>query len=185
MDSVSVHYRWTLPEVREATRWHFRQVFRLWILPYILLILGILGAGFTAYAALRAGSMRHAWSSAFASLYLILLAGLIRWLPEWRLKRSFSKSANRDSEISWQITPTGLRLEHLHGSADLKWPAFNKAVLTPTGLLLYSQPALFHWLPRAGFESEKGYEAVTAWTRQHIKNFRALRSKEDKDRSLI
>ena len=144
MDSVSVHYRWTLPEMREASRWHFRQVFRLRFLPSILLIAGILGAGFTAYVALRAGSMRHAWSSVFWSLYLILLAGLIRWLPGWKLKRSFSKNANLDSEVHWQITPTGLRVEHLHGSADMRWLAFNKAVLTPTGLLLYSQPSLFH-----------------------------------------
>ena len=185
MDSVSVRYRWTLAEMQKATRWHLRQLFRIRVLPYILLTLGVLLAGFAAYVALRSGSMSDAWPSIFASLYLFLFAGLILWLPGWRLKRNFSKSANRDVEVSWQITQTGLRVEHLNGSSDLKWPMFNKAVLAPTGLLLYSQPALFHWLPRAGFESEEGYKAVTAWARQHIKAFRALRSRDDRDSSLI
>ena len=186
MDSVSVRYRWTLSAVREASRWHRQQFSRVRILPeYILLLGGILGFGFVAYVALRAGSLRHVWSSVFWPFYLILLGGLLWWIPKWRLKRSFSKSANRDVEVSWQITPAGLRAEHVDGSVDMKWSAFNKAVLTPTGLLLYPQPGLFHWLPRAGFDSEEGYKAVTAWARQDIKAFRALRSKDDKDSLLI
>ena len=184
MDSVSVRYRWTLSEMQEATRWHFRQVFRLWVFPYILIVLWLLGAGFVAYVSLRSSGTGHAWPGASASIYLVLLVGLILWLPGWRLKRNFSKNANRDMEISWQITQMDLRVEHPNGSADMKWSLFNKAILTPTGLLLYSQPALFHWLPRAGFDSEEGYEAVTVWARQHIKAFRTLRSKDDKNSSL-
>ena len=104
MDSVSVRYRWTLPEMQEATRWHFRQVFRPRSLPYVLIVLWLSGAGFVTYVSLRSSSTDQAWPGASASIYLVLLVGLVLWLPGRRLKREFSKNANRDMEMSWQIT---------------------------------------------------------------------------------
>ena len=90
------------------------------------------------------------------------------------MRRNYRKSAARDSEIEWSITPDTLRIKYAHGSAEMNWGAFVKAVETPKGLLLYPQPILFHWLPRAGFANEGNYEAVAGLAREKITAFRRL-----------
>ena len=175
MDGVPVRYRWTLAEQTEAQRWHLRQSKVRRIVPAVCWVL----AGLLACSAIsiyrRQGTLAHAPGTVIGIAYFLVLSGLIPLLTRWRVRRNHAGASTRDAEVTWQITAASLRFEHAHGSSEVKWAAFNKAALAPTGLLLYSQPLIFHWLPRHGFESEEGFEAVAAWARQNIPAFRVLR----------
>ena len=175
MEGVVVRYHWTLAEKQDAHRWHQRRAWFRRALFVLLLVLGAVTAGWGGWLYLVDGTFRRALPLLLPGGYCLLLAALFEVLPGLVLRFHHARSAGRDAEILWQITAAGLRFETANSVSESKWAAFNKAVQTPGGLLLYPQPRLFYWLPRHGFETEEGFEAVAAWAREHIEDFRVVR----------
>ena len=173
-EGVSVHYRWTLAEATEATQWHLRQSRRRGIFVFCGAV-AVLTGGWAAYQSAHGGDGDHVWWVFAAAVYFLCLLFLRRFLIMRRVRRNYARSASQDVEMQWLITGASLQVNSVHSTADIKWQAFNKAVSTPAGLLLYPQPILYHWLPRHGFADAEGYEAVIAWARQNIPAFRELR----------
>jgi hypothetical protein len=68
----------------------------------------------------------------------------LQWQKKWggvrkaSYRRSQYTSALAKSEISWQ--------------------AYTKVVCTPTGVMLYPNDQIYHWLPRHGFTSDAEFE---------------------------
>ncbi len=173
-ETVAVHYRWTVAELIEATRWHLRQgkANRVRLAIYVLVVVLVLASVLLSYG--HEGYEQQRWIGIGLAVYLVLLMGLQRWLTLWWMRRNYRKSAACDSEIDWLITPTTLRVKYVHGSSELNWGAFIKAVETPKGLLLYPQPIIFHWLPRAGFVSESAFKATAEMAQAKIAAYRRL-----------
>ncbi len=175
MEGVAVRHRWTLAELQEAQRLHQRQSrYGRWMPVTLLTLAGVLVC-MEAFLIVRRGTLEGSWGTFGLVAYLVLMVTLLPFMRRWAVRRNHARSVDRDAEIRWQITATSLRNETANSTSETKWAAFNKAVQTPGGLLLYPQPRLFYWLPRHGFETEEGFETVIAWAREHIKDFRAVR----------
>jgi hypothetical protein len=173
-EEITVRFRWTLAEVTEAARWHLRQK-RSWrIRVGFCLVLAVLCAVLAWRDYERFGTLENAWLSLAGMAYFLLLAAFLRWFVIWRMRRSFARGTGMNKEIEWRISESELHASTPHAASELSWDAFNKAVLTPRGLLFYSQPLIFHWLPRHAFASEADFQAAAALARKGISVFQEL-----------
>jgi hypothetical protein len=170
-DGITARFRLTLEEVTEAARWHIRQgagrgvrVF-CWLMAAVCCGLGLLDFWL--------GNFTESWFEGTA--YFLFLLLLIRLRLIWQVRRDFAKSTGRDAEIEYHFDEDGLRMKYSHGTSEFHWSAYNKAVATPKGLLLYPQPRVYHWVPCHAFTGETNFAAVTALARQRIARFREMR----------
>lgn len=171
-EEVVVRYRWTLAEVTTASRWHLRQNSRM-------LGIRVFCWGMAALCGLSAAvEYRRPGTGYFAlwllgAVYFLSLPTLRRRLTLGRMRRNYLKSTGQDSEVEWRITEVSLRTQATHGSSEVTWAAFNKAVQTPDGLLLYRQPMLFHWFPKTGANQEE-FGRLAGWARSKLPDFRQV-----------
>ena len=92
-----------------------------------------------------------------------------------QLRRQFEVSNRRDAEIEWRFTKLTIQIRDPYASADLKWGAFIKCVRTPAGLMLYTHPNIFHWLPRHAFAAESEFVALADLAQRQVAVHQALR----------
>ena len=176
-EEVTVRYCWNARAITEAHRWHQRRAGRPGMVRSLVLIGLLAGLGFLSYRNHRADE--HAdfawlWWAAVGAAYLGLMMALRRFYVPWVMRRNLAKRPVYDSPMTWRITEDRLCYQHHHGKAELDWGAFMQSVQAPTGLLLYLQPLMFHWLPKASFASEEEYEQVVKWTDGSVPDFRPL-----------
>lgn len=173
-EEILVRYRWTLAELTTASRWHLRQMPRVSGVHFVCW--GLAGAcGVLAVLAYRRSDNFYlvGWLL-LGAIYFLGLLSFRRWLTLRRMRRNHARSTGQDAEIEWCVGENKLRIKTPHGSSEINWTAFNKAVQTTDGVLLYSQPIVFHWLPKAGFVSEAEYEQVARWVYGNVPNFRHI-----------
>ena len=173
-EEVAVRYRWTLEEVTVASRWHLRQASRSLGVRVLCWGLATMCGVFATVAYQRKGDVYLALWLGLGAGYFLSLPPLRRWYTLRRMRRNYLKSTGQNAEVEWRITDTLLRLLTPHGSSEIGWTAFNQAVQTPDGVLLYPQPMLFHWWPKAGFAEEADYEQAVQWTRAKVPDFRRM-----------
>jgi len=87
--------------------------------------------------------------SAVVFLVLALLLLFSRQLGEFVLRQQVRRSPFIDQRYVIHLRPDGVAIEGTLDSAKLAWAAFSQARAFPDGLLLFTGPKIFRWLPFA------------------------------------
>lgn len=163
---VTIKYRWTADELLQAYRYHFRHtcrpVFRfgLHIIFALMLLAGVFGL-------LRESERFSARPIVFVVLGTYWFA-LRPFERRWMVRRRFSKRSDKDTELEWQVTPDQIQTRSALGRSEFGWQALTKVVRTPTGVMLYPNDQIFHWLPRHGFANDEDFERFVALAKSKI-----------------
>lgn len=86
----------------------------------------------------------------------------------WMTRRQFGKRPDRNMEVEWLVAPDKIRIQSALGHTELAWQAFAKMLRTPTGVMLYTNDQIYHWLPRRGFASDADFEKVAELAKSRI-----------------
>jgi len=62
------------------------------------------------------------------------------------------------------------------GSGSLKWSAFSRAQETRDGVLLYTHPQIFHWMPKTAFQSDSEYQRFIDLVKSSVQAFKTFHS---------
>ena len=168
---ITVQYRWTIEEIREASKWHFRlrvrRPFRF--LLWLLMSLFFLTGGLEIW---KNGPSLNGFLLLSIGLYVVAMLWIVR---PWLIRRRFLKRPDQNVEIDWNIAPEKIRILTPLGSSELSWNVFVKVAQTPTGFLFYSLPQIFHWLPRCGFTMPEDFDRLAELAQAKVKSFRRLK----------
>lgn len=80
-----------------------------------------------------------------------------RLLHPWLARRQFGKRPDSGAELIWSISEDALEATYPQGNSTITWKALLKMVFTPEGVLLYTAPKIFNWLPRHGFKDDADF----------------------------
>jgi hypothetical protein len=154
--SVTIKYCWTADELLMAYRYHFRHtcrpVFRfgLHTIFALMLVAGIAGI-------IKGGDR-------FLATSIALVAAGIYWFAvrpferRWMIRRQFAKRPDKNIELEWHVTSDQIQTRNCLGHSEFSWQAITKLVQAPTGIMLYPNDQIFHWLPRHGFASDADFK---------------------------
>ena len=106
------------------------------------------------------------WNMAVAGTILGIITGILPFYVEWRLRRVARKV--KAEEVRYRFTDEGIEFWGKFGQAKHTWDLVMKASLDDRGLLLYSGPYSYSFVPARAFSS--GY-----FPREELKAF--LRAK--------
>lgn len=97
-------------------------------------------------------------SLVLAPACVVLFVLLIRWLGPVLFARSIKSSSARGSLLTYRISEeNGVKLTIANGKADYPWGRFLRSLITPEGVLLYTQKAAFNWFPKTAFPTASDY----------------------------
>jgi len=166
---VIIRFRWTDDDLFQAHRYHFRHTcrpafrFGLHFLFAVLLIGGVL-------MLISSGPA----GKAPLPISLGFLAGGIYWFAvrpferRWAIRRQFNKRPDRDIELEWQVAGDKIRTQSTLGHSEFSWQVFTKMVRTPSGVMVYPNDQIYHWLPRRGFASDAEYKRFSELAKNKI-----------------
>ncbi|MEM7249373.1 MAG: YcxB family protein [Acidobacteriota bacterium] len=81
----------------------------------------------------------------------------------WRARRQASKHPHLGARTELHATEERLTLQTADVRSKASLSSYRKVVVGRRGLLLYVQPNVATWFPRAGFESDEAVERLVAW----------------------
>ncbi len=167
---IKIRFHWTEAAAVQAYRWH-QQGSRF--APRNLIIYAILGALIIAgNLGLRDEDTSRA-GLVMLSLGLFLLFFRSR-INEWFFRLRFRKSPLRDLEVEKEFTTEGVVTRTKLATEDLKWSAFSKLLETTKGVLLYTDPAVFHWVPKSCFDNEEDYGDLVVLAMNQAGNYQSV-----------
>jgi len=157
--TVTIRFRWTADRLLQASRYHFRHtcrpVFRFGL--HFLFGIVMLGGVLVGTSSDSGDKARLAVSSGFfvVGIYWFVIRLFER---RWMIRRQFSKRPDRDIEVEWQVASDKIFARSTLAQTEIAWQASTKMVRTPTGVMLYPNDQMYHWLPRHGFASDAEFE---------------------------
>jgi len=142
---MSVSYSIPLTEdhiVRTYAQHRALQTSRLWLMwPIKLLcalgLVGLLGLGI--FAKLYAIAV-------FAIFFLALLAMGPRF-DYWSMRRRWRRHPQFNKQMQIVASEDGVTFATPTSSGNFQWPAHTRGVVRPAGVILYTSPADYYWLP--------------------------------------
>lgn len=156
---VVIRFRWTVDDLLQAYRYHFRHRcrpafrFGLHFLFGVLLIGGILML--TTAGPKGKAPLPVSLGFVAVGIYWFAFRSLDR---RWSVRRLFNKRPDRDVELEWRVAADKIRTQSTLGQSEVEWQAFTKVLRTPDGVMLYPNDQIYHWLPRRGFASDAEFE---------------------------
>jgi hypothetical protein len=176
--SITVRYRWSVDDLIQAYRYHFRHICRpvvrlgLHFIFALLLLGGVLALfdyyGIIHYPKRPEGSPLLAVGFVAVGLYWFIFR---RFDFRRTMRRRYAKRPDRDSEIEWEIAPEKVSVRSCIAYSETSWEGFVKAVLAPSALMLYHLDNLFYYLPRRGFASHSEFEQAVALAKSKVPEF--------------
>jgi hypothetical protein len=157
--TVAIRFRWTADELLRAYHYHFRHtcrpIFRFGLHSIFGLVL--LGGVLMLFTSGPSGKAPLPVPIGFliVGTYWFAVRPFER---RWLTRRQFSKRPDRDMEIEWQVGGDKIFTRSTLAQSEISWQAFTKMVGTPTGVMLYPNDQIYHWLPRHGFASDAEFE---------------------------
>ncbi len=149
---IVARYRWTADELTRGYEAHQEQQWRRGFRLALIVLPGAL-AGLT-------------WLAAGASLPVFVglgcavglyLAFYDRTFLKWRVRRQFRKRTDAGDDTEWRFTPDVIYQATSSSRTEQLWNTYSKMVESPSGVLLYPNPTMFHWIPRHAFASDLEY----------------------------
>jgi hypothetical protein len=170
-EEITIRYRWTIEEVQEGSKWHFRHRVR-WPFRFLLYTLMVLFFLTGAWEIWKKGPSFNGFLLLGVGLYVVVMLWVVR---PWLVGRRFARRPGRNSDVQWIIGAKNLHMQFALGSSEISWQAFVKVVQTPTGFLLYPLPQIFHWLPRRGFTTPEDFDRFSQLAQSNASCFRRVR----------
>lgn len=113
---------------------------------------------------------RNAQLSVLPWLLIFIIAGfglVYPWLLKLAIKRSFRKLPDFNKEMFFAFAEDHLFIKTADGESRRSWDSLSEAIIGQDGMLIYLQPALFHWLPASAFKPPADFaRAVELMTRK-------------------
>lgn len=168
-EHVVARYRWTLDELQNAYRNHYRYSSSDSVRFAMIIICAI---GLIGSSVLFATQSVPDHLAIVPILFVILLA--IAWfgrgltVSRYSARSQFRRRPDQDMDFEWRFGPEEIRTQSKLGEGRSSWLAFIKVVTTPEGLLIYSLEQFWHWLPRHAFLSDAEFERVIVWAEQKV-----------------
>lgn len=166
LDVAIARFRWTVDELNNAYRNHYRYSVSPLARICVIVVSGtcLLGSTFVFATTNASGAVAGLMLGSGA---LLALACFSRNLSAPRSQ--FRRRPDHDIDLEWRFGPEEIRFHSKLCDARFVWSAFIKVVKAEDGLLLYSLPSHFHWLPRHAFASDADFERVVGWAEPYIK----------------
>lgn len=141
---IIAEYQWSEDAYRESRRQNLRaQVRRPFRYAFYFVSSLILAAGIWGLYADKA--LPSAMVLTLIGAYLLVFR---RVEARYFAKRRFQQRSDKNKEIRWQFRPDDIHVEVSDlGDSNISWAAFEKAVRTKDGIVLYSAGGVHHWLP--------------------------------------
>jgi hypothetical protein len=122
-----------------------------------------LGAGLVGLALYLLFTDSEAWRRAwfpggFGAIFLMQPL----WM-RWTIRRNFRKTPGANATIRWRINDETLEAHGPFGDTTFQWSALLKVQATRHGYLLFTQPYVAQWLPRAAFSSPRAAGQFETW----------------------
>ena len=166
-EKIDVSFTWVADELIAARKWHLRNlvkpVYRFLILIFLIWT-GIDGA---RNIMTQTNVLLNA-VLIFCSLFLLTYP---RLAGPWFSRREFAKRPDCGSNISWTISEEALEVTSPQGTSTITWKALLKMVFTPEGVLVYTTPQIFIWLPRHGFQKTSAFALLEDLANKKTKVF--------------
>lgn len=86
----------------------------------------------------------------------------LRWLGRFLFARSIQSSPAHGKPLTFHINEDGVKVDVVSASAEYGWGHFLRSLVTPDGVLLYTQKLAFNWLPKHAFPTESDYSRFLA-----------------------
>ncbi len=69
-------------------------------------------------------------------------------------RRRFHKGSDRNKRVKWEFFPDSIEVKvEDKGESKLLWSAFEKAVQTKNGILIYSDGWTYYWVPNRAVQA--------------------------------
>jgi hypothetical protein len=168
-EMVVARFRWTVEELRNTYRNHYRYLVNPWTRFCVILAATVclLVSAFVFAIQDASGPVAGVILLSGALLAFAIFSRHLTISRYWA-RSQFRRRPDQNIELEFRFTPDGIRSQSTLGEGRTSWSAFIKAVTTPEGLLLYSLENFWHWLPRHAFSSEADFEQVIAWAEQKV-----------------
>ena len=164
---VIIKFKWTLEDMLEGYRYHFRHVCRplfRFLLHFIFAL--ILLGGLIAFFKGAKDSLIVSLGFIFVGVYWFVFR---RFERRWIIRRQFAKRPDQNREVEWEIGAEKLAVRSSVGHSEFGWEALIKVVRTPSSILLYSLEQYYHLLPRRGFASDAEFERLWEIAQSKVK----------------
>lgn len=170
---VVARYRWTVDELRTAYRNHYR--YSSSSARIVVIVLGAVGLVGSSVLFFTQSVPEDVAIVPIVFGILLALAWFSRSLTvsRYSARSQFRRRPDQDIELEWRFGSEEIQTQSELGEARFVWSAMIKVVKAPDGLLLYSLPTFFNWIPRHAFASDADFERVAAWATRNITECRS------------
>lgn len=169
-ECVIARFRWTVDELRNAFRKHYRYSASTAARATFVIVCMV---GLIGNSVLFATKSVPDEVAIVPIVFGILLA--CAWfsrsltVSRYWARAHFQRRPDQDIELEWCFGPEKIQTHSVLGDTHFVWTSMVKIVKAPDGLLLYSLPTFFHWIPRHAFSSQEDFERVAGWAEQKIR----------------
>lgn len=152
-----------------ALRWHHHRQNRLSMIIGSIALVMCIFSFLAAHSAPADNGLVIKPVFAIAPAIAVLFVVLMRWLGPVFFARSIKSSPAHGRPLTFRINDDGVKVTIAGAKAEYDWSHFLRSLVTPEGVLLYTQKLAFNWLPKSAFPTESDYtrflSLVTAKTR--------------------
>lgn len=165
-EEITATMTYEVRSMMPALRWHNHRHNRKML---IVGTVALLILGFYFLAQRTGGNLILSRTTALMVAGAIVVMLLSRWIGHSAYARSIRSSPSNGKPLTFLINPEGVKVVLPEATADYAWSFFLSSLVTPDGVLLYTQKLAFNWVPKSAFASELEYsrflELVAAKTK--------------------
>ena len=105
-------------------------------------------------------------------IYLLLFR--LPLIARLMVRRQFSKRSDQNIEIIFEASDEGMTWTTDLSHSSFQWDLVSKARRYKDGYLIFSTPAIFHWIPNHALASRIEIEALSNTFQGHVRDYRIL-----------
>ncbi len=156
-EEITASMTYDAESMAPALRWHHHRLNRVSLKVGLaaLVLCVLLYAG--AHVVTSQGVLINRPVIMAAPAFVVVLIFLTRWLGPVLFARSVRSSPAHGRPLIYRINEQGVKVSVADGRAEYGWHQFLRSLVTPDGVLLYTQKLAFNWLPKTAFTTETDY----------------------------
>lgn len=168
-EEITASMTYDAPSMMPALRWHNHRQNR------INMIVGCVALGlfalsfFLAHFNPNAGGITAKPVIVLIPALTVVFVLLMRWLGAFLFARAIKNSSANGRSLTFRINDNGVKVQIANGQVEYGWGSLLRSLITPQGVLLYTQKRAFNWLPKTAFTTDSDYtcflDRVTSKTR--------------------
>ncbi len=147
---IVADYYWSEDDYLESQRLHWRALVRR---PFRYLLHFIFGLVLVAglWGLYKGTDLSSSTTAIFVGAYILFLRKVEF---NYFARQRFRKRSDRNKRVKWEFSPDSIevKVEDV-GESKLLWSAFEKAVHTKNGILIYSNGGIYYWMPNRAVQA--------------------------------